>query len=159
MKKILGAINTADKNPGSALAAGTAFMKLLDPNSVVRESELGMALNASGWFDRATNIASTLQSGKIMTATQQKNLRAAAEDLFEEAKAAQLEVDGAYRKRATDYGADPARVIVDRGQNAKRAGPSVAAPAKNAQGWELHTDASGNKAYVSPDGKQFREVK
>src|SRR5204863_3206008 len=28
-------------------------------------------------------------------------------------------------------------------------------PARNAQGWVLHTDAKGNKAYVSPDGKQF----
>lgn len=27
------------------------------------------------------------------------------------------------------------------------------------QGWTLHTDARGNKAYVSPDGKQFQEVK
>jgi hypothetical protein len=32
-------------------------------------------------------------------------------------------------------------------------------PNTNAQGWALHVDASGNKAYVSPDGKQFQEVK
>jgi hypothetical protein len=127
MKKVFGAIDTADKNPGSALAAGTAFMKILDPNSVVRESELGMALNASGWFDRATNIASVLQNGRVMTAQQKVNLKKAASDLFEEAKAAQLEVDQAYRKRAADYGADPERVIVDRGQNKAKAAP--AAPA------------------------------
>ncbi len=30
---------------------------------------------------------------------------------------------------------------------------------KNSRGWSLHTDARGNKAYVSPDGKQFEEVK
>lgn len=117
MKKILGAIETSDKNPGSALAAATAFMKLLDPNSVVRESELGMALNASGWFDRAMNIANTIQSGKVMTTNQKKNLRAAAETLFEEAKAAQREIDAAYIQRAKDYGADPNRVVVNRGQN------------------------------------------
>ena len=29
----------------------------------------------------------------------------------------------------------------------------------NAQGWTLHRDAKGNQAYVSPDGKQFQEVK
>lgn len=124
MKKILGSIETADKNPGSALAAGTAFMKILDPNSVVRESELGMALNASGWFDRALNVAATLQSGKVMTSTQKANLKAAANSLFDDAKAAQLEVDSAYRKRAMDYGADPDRVIVNRGQNIKTAGKS-----------------------------------
>lgn len=32
-------------------------------------------------------------------------------------------------------------------------------PEKNAQGWTLHEDANGNKAYVSPDGKQFEAVK
>jgi len=32
-------------------------------------------------------------------------------------------------------------------------------PPVNASGWTLHTDANGNKAYVSPDGKQFEEVK
>lgn len=37
--------------------------------------------------------------------------------------------------------------------------PSGAPPAKNANGWTLHTDAQGNKAYVSPDGKNFQEVK
>jgi hypothetical protein len=123
MKKVFGAIETADKNPGSALAAGTAFMKLLDPNSVVRESELGMALNASGWFDRAMNVANTLQNGKVMTAEQKKNLRAAAEDLFEEAKAAQREVDAAFGRRAKDYKLEPARIIIDRGQNAPRPAP------------------------------------
>jgi hypothetical protein len=29
----------------------------------------------------------------------------------------------------------------------------------NAKGWALHVDAQGNKAYVSPDGKQFEEVR
>lgn len=31
-------------------------------------------------------------------------------------------------------------------------------PRKNPQGWVLHRDAEGNKAYVSPDGKQFTAV-
>lgn len=33
------------------------------------------------------------------------------------------------------------------------------ASAANSQGWTLYVDASGNKAYVSPDGKSFQEVK
>jgi hypothetical protein len=32
------------------------------------------------------------------------------------------------------------------------------APATNANGWALHVDAAGNRAYVSPDGSQFEEV-
>src|SRR5256885_9358362 len=42
------------------------------------------------------------------------------------------------------------------GQNAPGsqgvASQGTAPPARNAQGWVLHTDAKGNKAYVSPDG-------
>ena len=37
--------------------------------------------------------------------------------------------------------------------------PSAPTPNVSPSGWVLHTDAKGNKAYVSPDGKQFQEVK
>jgi len=154
MKKALAAMDNAHKNPGSALAAGTAFMKILDPNSVVRETELGMALNASGWFDRAGNITEKLQSGVVMTPLQQKQLKAAATDLFEEAKKAQLEVDSAYKIRAKNYGADPKNIITQRGQELPDS--RIKTPPA---GWTLHTDANGNKAYVSPDGKQFQEAR
>ena len=32
-------------------------------------------------------------------------------------------------------------------------------PNVNAKGWTLHTDKNNNRAYVSPDGKQYEEVK
>lgn len=32
-------------------------------------------------------------------------------------------------------------------------------PKTNAKGWKLHTDKNGKQAYVSPDGKQYEEVK
>lgn len=145
MKKVLSAIETADKNPGSALSAGTAFMKILDPNSVVRETELGMALNASGWFDRATNIVNTLQSGRVMTETQKTNLRQAAKDLFEEAKASQREIDAAYEKRAREYGADPQRVIVDRGQRSGAAPGTPGLPSADAIQAEIERRAKAAK--------------
>ena len=40
-----------------------------------------------------------------------------------------------------------------------KTGPRDKTPAKNSKGWTLHTDKDGNRAYVSPDGKQFDEVK
>jgi len=116
IKKINAALKTATTNAGSALAAGTAFMKLLDPGSVVRESELGMALNASGWIDRARNWGAKVQYGGIMTPLQVKNLGEAAKALYDEAAATQQQIDAAYAKRAKDYGADPSRVIIDMGQ-------------------------------------------
>jgi hypothetical protein len=44
--------------------------------------------------------------------------------------------------------------------HAPAAAPTATAlPATNEQGWTLHVDAKGNRAYVSPDGKQYQEVK
>jgi hypothetical protein len=40
-----------------------------------------------------------------------------------------------------------------------KTGPRDKTPAKNSKGWTLHTDKDGNRAYVSPDSKQFEEVK
>ncbi len=37
-------------------------------------------------------------------------------------------------------------------------GKNIPANYSNKKGWVLHTDANGNKAYVSPDGKQYEEV-
>jgi hypothetical protein len=41
----------------------------------------------------------------------------------------------------------------------KPAGKMSNLPTKNSKGWVLHIDKNGNSAYVSPDGKQFEEVK
>jgi hypothetical protein len=55
--------------------------------------------------------------------------------------------------------------LTNRGSNDPPPPPSpatsetVTVPNKNAKGWVLKKDAQGNKAYVSPDGKQFEEVR
>lgn len=79
------------------------------------------------------------------------------------------------RKQYFPQPGDSAEVIAQKAANRKTAiaglqrsaGPSYKAPAaaaaqvpnKNAKGWILHTDAQGNRAYVSPDGSQYEEVK
>ena len=116
--KAKAALRDAATNPTAGLSAGTAFMKILDPQSVVRETELAMALKSSGWFDRVTNIANTLQSGKtILTPTQITNLNKTIDGLFEEVKAEQRIVDSGYARRANSYGLDARNIITDRGQN------------------------------------------
>ena len=118
--KAKAALKDAATNPTAGLSAGTAFMKILDPQSVVRETELAMALKSSGWFDRATNVANTLQSGKtILTPTQITNLNKTIDGLFEEVKAEQRIVDAGYITRAKSYGLNINNIITDRGQNKK----------------------------------------
>jgi hypothetical protein len=71
-------------SPAGDLAGATKLMKILDPGSVVRESELGMAMAASGALDRLQNYASNVMSGNKLTPTQRKDFQALADSLYSE---------------------------------------------------------------------------
>lgn len=70
------------KSPAGDLAGATKIMKLLDPGSVVRESELGMAMAASGLMDRLTNYAQMTMSGTKLTPNQRADFQALADKLY-----------------------------------------------------------------------------
>jgi hypothetical protein len=65
-------------------AAATKVMKLLDPGSVVRESELGMAMAATGLGDRLQNYAKNIVSGNKLTPKQRTEFQQLADALFAE---------------------------------------------------------------------------
>lgn len=69
-------------SPAGDLAAATKVMKILDPGSVVRESELGLALSASGLGDRVGNYANMVISGQKLTPTQRKDFLNLSEQLY-----------------------------------------------------------------------------
>lgn len=69
-------------SPAGDLAAATKVMKILDPSSVVRESELGLALSASGLGDRVGNYANMVISGQKLTPTQRKDFLNLSEQLY-----------------------------------------------------------------------------
>lgn len=71
-------------SPAGDLAGATKLMKILDPGSVVRESELGMAMAASGAMDRLTNYAQLTLSGQKLTPTQRKDFQALSDSLLNE---------------------------------------------------------------------------
>lgn len=71
-------------SPAGDLAGATKLMKILDPGSVVRESELGMAMAASGAMDRLTNYAQMTLSGQKLTPTQRKDFQSLSDSLLAE---------------------------------------------------------------------------
>jgi hypothetical protein len=73
-------------SPAGDLAGATKIMKILDPGSVVRESELGMALAANGLADRLTNYAQMTLSGQKLTPQQRVDFRKLADSLFAESQ-------------------------------------------------------------------------
>jgi hypothetical protein len=70
------------QSPVGDLAAATKIMKLLDPGSVVRESELGMAMAATGLLDRITNYAQNVVKGTKLTEQQRKDFANLAQSLY-----------------------------------------------------------------------------
>lgn len=83
-------------SPAGDLAAATKIMKILDPNSVVRESELGMAMAASGMLDRLTNYAQMRISGQKLTPTQRQDFKTLADALLTESEKAYSAKRGEY---------------------------------------------------------------
>jgi hypothetical protein len=113
MQSAYGQINDSLKaaSPAGDLAAATKFMKLLDPGSVVRESELGMAMAASGALDRATNYAQLRISGEKLTPTQREDFAKLSRELFSTATTAYNLKRGEFEQMGSAYGLDANRAL------------------------------------------------
>ena len=98
-------------SPAGDLAAATKFMKLLDPGSVVRESELGMAMAASGALDRATNYAQMRINGTKLTPDQRKDFQSLSDTLFSTATSTYNSKRGEFAQMGSAYGLDSNRAL------------------------------------------------
>lgn len=113
MKSAYGQITDSIKqaSPAGDLAAATKFMKLLDPGSVVRESELAMAMAASGALDRATNYAQNVIRGTKLTPTQRADFQALADKLYGTAANTYNAKRGELVQQGADYGLNAERAL------------------------------------------------
>jgi hypothetical protein len=93
------------------LTAATKFMKLLDPGSVVRESELGMAMAATGVLDRALAYKDFIAKGTKLSVAQRADFLNVAQQLYNAAAARKREIDTQYADIANVGGLDPKLVI------------------------------------------------
>lgn len=116
-RQLTATLGQSTTSPAATLAAATKFMKLLDPGSVVRESELGMALAATGVFDRASNYFNVLKSGRVLTANQAADFQKITDQIYAAAQQGQQAIDANYRQQAQSYGLRPDMVVQDLGQN------------------------------------------
>jgi hypothetical protein len=109
-------------SPAGDLAAATKFMKLLDPGSVVRESELGMAMAASGALDRLTNLAQMRISGTKLTPTQRNDFQQLSDQLFGTATTTYNQKRGEFEQMGSAYGLNANRAL---GAPAKLPGKNI----------------------------------
>lgn len=97
--------------PAGDLAGATKIMKLLDPGSVVRESELGMAMAATGLLDRVQNYAQNIISGNKLTPKQRGEFQKLADALYGESVKAYNSKRSEYLKLGGEYGLSADRAV------------------------------------------------
>ena len=106
MKAAYGQVITAlDQNtPIGDVAGATKVMKLLDPGSVVRETELAIAMQASGRLDRLQNYFSLWASGQKLTPTQRDDFKQLSAELYAAAGQAYNQKRDEYKGFGGAYG-------------------------------------------------------
>ena len=90
--------------PIGDVAGATKIMKLLDPGSVVRESELAIAMQASGRMDRLQNYFNNFMTGQKLTPTQRDDFKALANELYAAAGQAYNQKRSEYEQFGNAYG-------------------------------------------------------
>lgn len=158
-RTITSTLDQATTSPAATLAAATKFMKLLDPGSVVRESELGMALAASGVIDRATNYINVLQSGKVLTPTQVKDFKNITEQIYQASQQGQQRLDADYTQKAQGWGLNPASIVQNLGQSdpAKGRQPNGSGGAARPKSKADFDALPSGATFIAPDGSVRRK--
>lgn len=155
-KQIIGSLS----NPSAAndIVAVNKFNKLLDPTSVTRESEFSITMNATGALDRINNYIQKIQTGQILNADQRADFKNAAQIAFNAAQEVRNKASAQYTNLAERNYVDPENVVL-RSKETSKPTEKQPIPQRNTKGWQLSVDNQGNRAYVSPDGTKFEEIK
>lgn len=122
-------VQAAARNPSAAgdLSLIFAYMKILDPGSVVREQEFANAQNAAGVPDQIRNRYNQILNGQRLNPNQRRDFLNQANNLFQTRRQTYANVENEYRGYAESYGVSPDRVAPVQGAPAQ-SGPRTNAP-------------------------------
>jgi len=161
-------LDLAGNTPDERIANTEALISSMGQSTLnsIKSSGLG---SGQGFTDKDLVFLQTAAGGKITMSLE--NIRRLADLQY---RAAQQSVSAWDSRRKTM----PAGILTDTGLGnetytlpprvpsggaAPATAPAAAArpaiPATNAKGWKIATDAKGNKAYVSPDGTSYEEIR
>lgn len=115
-REISDAWATIQSIPSTAIgdvALTTKIMKMLDPDSVVRESELGLALGATGLLQRFENLVRQAQTGAGLNKKQKAEFKNLARQIYNTAQKEFQRRKTRYERQAKEYSLNPANVVYD----------------------------------------------
>lgn len=111
----LQTIQSVAKKPPSAagdISLVFSYMKLMDPNSTVREGEYSTASNAAGAGDRLRAMYNKLLDGQALAPAQRANFINTSSDIYQGWLDKQKQTDDAYRGIATRSRVNPDNVLI-----------------------------------------------
>jgi hypothetical protein len=117
--------SAADNTGAGDIALVTSFMKMLDPGSVVRETEFATAANAGGLLGRLQSLATKVESGQFLSAEQRTEFQNLSRKFLEAARMQEQGVQQSYQAIVDNYGLNPVNVF---GARAATEGASGAIP-------------------------------
>jgi len=105
-------IDAYAKDPIKDIAVIFDFMKTLDPNSVVRESEQSLVMGARSVRDIMNNLFAVKSGERKLTSDQVLNIQKFAALNYQRRMESQKSlIDSDFKQRALSYGLDPDRVV------------------------------------------------
>jgi hypothetical protein len=99
------------------------YVKLLDPGSVVRESEFATAASSGSYGERIQGLVQRVLTGERLPATLRADFIKEADKIYEGQKQGADRLKDGYEKLADKYGVDKSRVIVDYSRPQEPAAP------------------------------------
>ncbi len=148
-----GRVLASAESPSAAgdLALIFNYMKVLDPGSVVRESEFATAQNAAGVPARIRNIYNQVMTGQRLSGQQRGDFVDRAGKLYD----SQLDLHNQLREQYTGlaqrFEIDPRNVVTDMRGNFARPDPGALGVATANQGAPSADQALGGQAAAAPD--------
>lgn len=108
-------IQSAAQNPSAAgdLSLIFGYMKLLDPNSVVREGEFATAQNAAGVPEQILNIYNRARTGERLNPSQRNDFLTQSQNVYSTQLSSYSQLKQQFQDRAKLYGLNPDRVTFD----------------------------------------------
>lgn len=102
---------TPEARAQADLSMVIAYMKMLDPGSVVREGEQEMARQTAGISDQLFNTYNKVKTGEFLTQEQRRGFMLNAQQIRRDVEGNLTSTNSIYRERAERYGVNPGFIL------------------------------------------------
>jgi hypothetical protein len=113
IKESYGRILAVQSTPVGDISLVFAFMKMLDPTSVVRDTEYANAENSAGVPERIRNTYNRLKNGERLTDTQRREFKSQAKDFYEMSLQDEAKLRKGIDRIARNYGVNPDNIFIE----------------------------------------------